>query len=796
LISLLSFLSGVPLYYLFQYFPCLTVLVSVAASVFLLLKGRAAALVLLLLGILYPLAHASLGGGETGIHAGTQVLSGYFQSPAVRRTGGHSQEFRVFSPGGGGRTLDVLSGMEFEMGRELELEARVVEPGQRLNPGGRDRSPYALLEDVRSTGGLVRSTRVSVNRVREILNGHVRERYTPEAAALIMAVTTGSREGFAPELKASFRAAGLAHLLSISGTHFGLFAVLVFGLLRTMIKYLPMPVLQRVTLYVTPSTGAAVLTLPFMLGYLGLSGARIPSVRAFIMIGLFLLGLLAGRKGHWLNFLLLAAVALVLWEPTVVFSLSFQLSFTAVLFIGFFMRECTVFGNARFTDEAGNADLREPSGALGDIREKRGLWGMAKSVLEKGLWRPVLISLSASLGVAPLVAYCFHYFSVISPLANLVVTPLVGFLLVPFSLLAASIYLLTGASFIAPLLEAVSGLSVFLVRWFASVPYSSVKVSPFPLVLLAAFYLGFLLFWISGRKRLKMLSLVLCFLPAFLFAAPLAVSERPLALTFLDSGSADSSVVELPDGKVLVVDAGGSGRETEAYLRYRGVRTVDALVLTHGHADHTGGARRLLESFEVGEIWDNGRLRYPEGFLKDTVARRKLQRGDLIEGEGYRITVLHPYGGFYTEGGRLNAALNNDSLVLKLYCGGHSFLFAGDIEAEAIEDMLSLGLAGDGMALRSDLMKVPHHGLKSSYREEFLDMVSPAYAVVNSDRISPELRAALGEGRLMLTGRDGALRVRPGRNGLRIKTFGESMIKRTRNVGGELRNIRGLFEVW
>ena len=136
-------------------------------------------------------------------------------------------------------------------------------------------------------------------------------------------------------MKDAFNSTGLAHVLSISGTHFGIFSVLLFGLFRLVIKFLPYSLLQRITLYVTPSQGAAALSLPFMLAYLALSGWSIPAVRSFIMISLFLIGLLIGRKRFWLNSLLFAAFVIVLWNPEALFSLSFQLSFLAVLFIGF-----------------------------------------------------------------------------------------------------------------------------------------------------------------------------------------------------------------------------------------------------------------------------------------------------------------------------------------------------------------------------------------------------------------------------------------------------------------------------
>ena len=194
---------------------------------------------------------------------------------------------------------------------------------------------YANLIEVKDLRGGKKSVWAVFEDARARLNRYVTENFSADSGALVSAITTGQRGNMSDGLKDAFNSTGLAHVLSISGTHFGIFSVLLFGLFRLVIKFLPYSLLQRITLYVTPSQGAAVLCLPFMLAYLALSGWSIPAVRSFIMISLFLIGLLIGRKRFWLNSLLFAAFVIVLWNPEALFSLSFQLSFLAVLFIGF-----------------------------------------------------------------------------------------------------------------------------------------------------------------------------------------------------------------------------------------------------------------------------------------------------------------------------------------------------------------------------------------------------------------------------------------------------------------------------
>jgi len=764
LTPLIAFLSGVVFFHTFQYFPYLTILFSIAVFVLMARNRKYALIILLALGIAYAFMRYSPQ-PEHAKYENTVTVSGFFKSPPVSLNSGFSQRFQVtsnFYP----QTLDVLSDREFEIGRQHELRMKVITPKERLNPGSRQRDVYAVLLDVRSRGERINSIPVAVNRLRYRLQKFLEGSLEPDSAAFVIAVTTGQRAYLNADLRDAFNSAGLAHLLSISGTHFALFSVLLFGMFKVLVEHLPLRMLQRITVYLTPSQAAAVLTLPFMLFYLGISGASIPSIRAFIMISLFLFGLFVQRKGSWFNFLLLAAVVLVLWEPEVIFSISFQLSFIAVLFIG----GAQSLFSARTGNRSANPDERRVCNLL-PVRFFK---------------KTLLISLSASVGVAPLVAHYFHYVSLISPAANFVVTPIVGFLLVPMSLIGSFLYLITGSYLIEPLVGWVAELSIRLVRVFASLPYSSLKIPSFPVVIIISFYAAFLLYWILKRKYI----LILLLLPVLVYPVFAINAGKPFSVTFLDAGHADASVLELPDGKVIVIDTGRSGREVANYLRLKAYEGIDALVLTHAHPDHAGGAEYLIKQFRVKELWDNGKLLYPEGFL-DGLVHKTLKRGDFIEKDNYSIYILHPYNGFYTAYGDRNTEENNDSLVLKIKGRHKAFLFTGDIESEAEEDISHLG-----RWLKSDVIKVPHHGAKTSADEVFFREVSPQVAVVTARRLNPAMKQALKDTEILLTGIVGAVKVEERNTGLRIKTYREFMFKKTRHLSGELHNIKRLFTVW
>ena len=249
------------------------------------------------------------------------------------------------------------------------------------------------------------------------------------------------------KLKDAFNITGLAHILSISGTHFGLLSVLLFGMVRLIIKALPYRILQRLT--ISHSFTGCGSVLPSYYGYLlGLSGASIPAVRSFLMIGLFLLGLLIGRKGFWLNSLLFAAFVIVtLGAEAILLSVFSALVSCRALY--------------RF------------------VHPERRRWGGERQQVVQAVRNALFMTLAAAAGTAPLVAYNFHYISVISPVSNLLVAPLIGFILIPMSVVAALFYLLTGYFAFSHLILIITEASIYLVEIFARIPFADIKIPGF-----------------------------------------------------------------------------------------------------------------------------------------------------------------------------------------------------------------------------------------------------------------------------------------------------------------------------
>lgn len=411
---------------------------------------------------------------------------------------------------------------------------------------------------------------------------------------------------------------------------------------------------------------------------------------------------------------------------------------------------------------------------------------------------------AASAGTAPLVAYHFHYLSLISPLTNLVITPFIGFVILPLALISSFVFLLSGYFPFEGLLDSLTAALLSLISAVARFRFAAVPVSAFPSVLLATFYAGLLIFaWSVLRSQssrslraLRVAAVLTALTPFIAYAVSSALSARHLTVTYLDVGQGDASVVEMPDGRVFFIDTGRTGRQVEQFLRYRGIDRIDSLILSHSQADHSGGVERLMNVFAVSEVWHNGRMILPAG-LSPQSSRRSLQRGDIITGQGFRIIVYHPYEGFYTADTEGNEE-NNASLVLRIEGRRQSFLFPGDVETEAEDD-----LAHFGELLKSSVLKVPHHGSASSLSQDFLDVVSPEVAVISLGRGNVygfphrDTLDKLEQVRLFVTGRDGAIGIRESGDGsLTIKTWKDSQLSEAAGFAGELMNLRRIASVW
>ncbi len=770
----ISFLAGIVIYRLFPYFPISSTLPALLISLVLLLKRQFIHILIIITGIITGISYAYIRSGPyilSHYYGYETIVKGVFESYPVKTSNDtYCQTFRIISINTEDsnqylhelveQEITLFSENEFEAGQEYELGIKFLKNRERLNPGEQLKDNlYATVTSIYNEGKKHNLLNSKILSCRNRINVYIEKHFSQDSAALISSITIGHRALIKEDLRDAFNKTGLAHILSISGTHFGLFSVLIFGTFRLIIKFLPYMVLQRITIFVTPAQASAIMSFPLMLTYLGLSGASIPAIRSFIMISLFLFGMLICRKGFWLNSLLFAAFIIALWNPGQIFTLSFQLSFIAVFFIGMF------------------------------IENKK---GEEKFKILTYVKNALFISISASIGIAPIVAYYFHYFSFISPITNLLITPIIGFIIIPLSVLSSFSYLISDYFIFSPLIEVLSRFSISLIRLFSEIRFAAIKIPNFPLALILFFYIGFLFYFFNNKRKFLLITPFVSFILYLSFSV---FEKDKLNVTFLDVGQGDSAVIELPDGKTIVTDTGKTGKETAKFLYYRGKKTIDSLIISHIHPDHTGGLYYLLDRFDIREIWYNGRMIFPE--IPDKLILRVLNRGDRIDGDGYSIYILHPYPEFYTLSNEEYDEANNDSLVFKIQGKYQSVLFTGDIEEEAEQNVVHLG-----EWIKSDVLKVPHHGSKSSAYQTFFKTVSPKIAIINCGRDNAfghphqEMIDALNGAEIFRTDIHGAIKITESRNGSETKTYRDFQFKHANSFWEELNNLKKLFQTW
>jgi competence protein ComEC len=659
------------------------------------------------------------------------------------------------------------------VGDVIRFQTRLRLPHSQLNPGGFDYESYLLHHRIQALGHVHLSGPDSAVQVLDHIPHLILDRadswrarirdaamrtLSAPASSVYLALITGESGYLSQETRDIFMSSGTTHILSISGSHLGLIGVVVFWLVRRAVLALPSSWLLPLSLRLTATKIAAAFTIPIVSFYAILGGAEVATVRSLLMVGLFLVAVLLGRTHHLATGLAFAALLIVLWDPMAPLDLSFQLSFLSVLAIVLLLdrkREAPVTIADGLLRQADGPRL----GAGGfRSRTEHALRSIGTSARE-------LIFLGAAIAVltTPLVAMHFHQIAWVGLVANLVIVPFVGFVVVPIGLLGCVATLLSGSQSLqgAMLIQPGIEMMLWVVHGFASLPGARwMVVSPrvWQIVFFYACVAGIL--W-SPSRWLRRIGVVTAaaLLVVWVWSPRDLPGKGSVRLTFLDVGQGDAAVIEMWDGPVMLVDGGGAsdssdhGRTVVApFLWDRGIRRLDVVIATHPQLDHVGGLSSIVREFTVGELWTNGIERdtpFVRRFEEVTKARdipvRVVTSADppILLGSCL-IHILNPAPrpsrssmgeGSETVSPTPRAPegrhLNNQSVVVRLQCGNLATLFTGDIEHEAEERLVDTG------SLASGILKVPHHGSRGSLSERFLNAVNPEVAVVSAGRANP-----------------------------------------------------------
>lgn len=604
-------------------------------------------------------------------------------------------------------------------GDEIELKGTLHVPEEAGNPGAFDAKAYYSRLDIvcQLTEGNILSRKGGPGGIRPFLYQLRRRlcasfaRILPEKeAGSMMAIALGEKKGMDPEVQTLYQESGVAHITSVSGLH------------ATMIGMGAYKVLRFWYLGIGP---AAVLSGILLLAYVILTGSGIAALRAFGMFALWLLAQVLGRKYDGKTAVMAVAIYFLMVNPEYLRDTSFLLSFAAIAVILWLVPMLQL----PFLEHAGG--------------KKR--WGcaVASAILSAaGIW----------LGMLPVTLFFFYQASLYGMLLNVLVVPLLP-VLMQTGLLGSVLGLCSqkmGMFFAAPVYYLLSFLER-AARGILQLP-EAVWVGGQPSIFMMAGYYGVLaLCSILAVWRKKKAGRRGCL---WLLGMPLAllflIRPAPAGLEVLcmDVGQGDGTLLRMPDGAVFLIDGGSSSeqelweRQISQTLKYYGIRTIDAAVLSHADLDHMSGILGFLEAYEPGLTGKNVHgitLRHlilpPTADLDDFqelsmfalqkgIAVSRMEQGMTLGSEHWSLTALSP------QAGGLSGDRNEDSLVLRLQYGSFRMLFTGDLKG-ATERTLAETL---GEALKADVLKVGHHGSANGSSEAFLLQVQAKAAVISCGR--------------------------------------------------------------
>ena len=621
---------------------------------------------------------------------------------------------------------------EWHYGDRVRFWIRPQAPRDAGNPGGFDYGTYLARQEIYAIGYLENDQEVelvarnpgrvggAIESLRREIRRYIDQHVSSDNGALMKALVVGDMGAVTKEMRNEFTAAGVNHVLSISGLHVSMLGLVVFWLVRFGCSFSPYLLLRWNLLKV--GTFFSFLAVVF---YTAIAGAMVPTVRSAIMIGVYELAVLLDREEEVFASLTFAALLIALIWPAVIADISFQLSFLAVLFI--------VWGMHRMMEGSPRRRPRD------ELPQERSWW---KSKLEQGRLH-LAVPLFATLGTGPLIAHYFGHLSLAGFVSNPLIVPLVGFIVVPLGLATGFLSLIfpAAAGVLVWPTEYLLSATLWLVRLFARLPLANVAV-PVPNVFeVTVLYLFIVALFLLRRNRFAIVAVAL-------FALVLGADgfywwrerwdRKELRVTHLNVGQGDAAVVELPRSKVLVIDAGGAALGdfdtgesiVGPFLRSRKILKVDYLFLSHPRVDHYGGMRSIAMEFAPAEFWagpSKGKtIRFDD--LEEALDHARIKRITLSDQEpcraidGVKLCALYPP----PDGG------DDASVVLRLEFGKVRFLFAGDLDKRDEQRLQS-----KAEQLRSPVLKVPRHGSAGSSTQEFVTAVRPSLAIFSVGSRNP-----------------------------------------------------------
>ena len=542
--------------------------------------------------------------------------------------------------------------------------------------------------------------------VRSYLIKKLETYFSPSASGFLKALLLGQRDSVDRDIIENFQDAGVMHVLAISGLHVG-FVALIFYI---VLSFFPFYFKHR-----------NLVIIILLLFYMFLTRSQPPVVRATLMAILLLISINIERPTSVYNSIFAAAFIILLFQPQQLFWVGFQFSFIAVLSIIYFYEKLKWI-RTKLLQGFGNEKI--------------------KGFIDKAILVPFLISFSAQIGTLPLTMHYFHKLSLIAFFLNILVIPFVGLLVALGFLFLIIEFISSGfASIFANFLGELIKLLFNSIETAIHFPAAFFYVPKFSILSILLYGSIIMFLFNFKREKIRKSGLILSILLVLFLTIKSISTAHFFNLVIMDVGQGDAAFLITPQNKTILIDTGPSSQYTNSarnailpVLSHFNVNHVNYLFISHPHLDHMGGTFEMLKYIRVDTLylppmkqsykWNDSLL---SAISQNSISYRKLKMGDKVvidnETRAYVLSPISRFSDFKRTSGH---NLNNNSLVFLIKHRQHTLLFPGDAERE-VENYL---VAWQDM-LKTDFLKVGHHGSNTSTTLNFLELAHPQYASIS-----------------------------------------------------------------
>lgn len=579
-------------------------------------------------------------------------------------------------------------------GDSLYIEGEFKQPEEARNYKGYNYKQYLKTKKIIGTVELgkvkiLKSSNGSfIHNIQKYIRDTINGTLTDEEGNLLLAILLGDKDKLSEDIQESFKTSNLSHMLAVSGAHV---SYIILGLTY---------VLQN---SIIGKKNEKIVCIIFLLFFMAITNFTPSVTRACIMAVLTLFSGIIYRKSDVYTNISVAALITLIFNPYNLLDLGFQLSYGGTIGIIIFIKR---------------------------IQEKK-----SNSKVINYIKQMALVSIYANIIIIPIMMYHFNTVSFTFIISNIMASPILGIIVITgFLFIITSITVKPLTSLIAIFIKPILSILIKISQICSKLPFSNILVVT-PYMFNVISYYAIILYCIKSKKNNKCKIIICLLIVLILINFIIYIFPQKLRIFFIDVGQGDSTLIITPDKKTVLIDGGGSDsfdvgeKVLLPYLLDRRILKVDYVLISHFDTDHCGGILTIMEKVKVKNIIISEQAEHSENYerFKKLMIHKKIRlievkKGDKIKiGRYSEFKILFPTSRLLSEN-----PLNNNSIVAQFNYNNFKMLFTGDIEKLAEQQILKAEKA----EIRADILKVAHHGSKTSSIPEFIKAVKPKIALI------------------------------------------------------------------